>query len=199
MREQTGRLQHAMHGRSPRPETDIVGIYHLFPKQTHAQPAPYRPSPSSASSSSTFRALGPTPLSRWVFPLRRFPCMYRSVVVMALSPTNLSPGQGALQTGHFSACCIRKKLRIQMSWSRPGQSRLAQRWPCSITINISQIYFLLNHRGIRKETVKLTIVIISLHAAQNLILLALRPSSSSSLYVATSQPLSSISARGLRL
>lgn len=50
----------------------------------------------------------------------------------------------------------------------------------------------------RRVVCRLTTVIISLHAAQNLILSTLRPSSFS-LYVAISQPRSSISPRGLKL
>lgn len=53
----------------------------------------------------------------------------RGFAVSALSPTNLSPGHSSLHTGHFSACCMRKKLRMQWSWSRPLHSRFSQRWP----------------------------------------------------------------------
>lgn len=49
--------------------------------------------------------------------------------VRALSPTNLLPGHSSLHTGHFSPCCMRKKLRMQWSCSRPLHSRFSQRWP----------------------------------------------------------------------
>lgn len=76
----------------------------------------------SPSTSWVSCVLGPTPLGR---ALLRLFCPD----VTARSPTYLSPGHGALQTGHCSAFCTRKKLRMQWSCNRPGQSRLPQRCP----------------------------------------------------------------------
>ena len=67
-----------------------------------------------------------------------------------------------------------------------AQSRLAQRWPYLISTTLHMIW-----------GKKLTTVIISRQAAQNLTLSALRPSSISSLYVATNHPLNSINPLGL--
>lgn len=113
----------------------------------------------------------------------------------ALSPTNFSPDQSSLHTGHFSAFCMRKKLRTQWSWRRPKQSRSSQRWPYKHIVSSPQTQ---TYKETRIRVRILTTVIISLQAAQNLIRCATRPSSSS-LYIDTNQPRNSISARGLKL